>query len=149
MASVAKVPYILRPPKPVHHKGGRSSNNNLKFLCGQFLVHRNTGLVPSDICSAVNAVACRCPRTPKRSSSTIICSAANKPSPEIRCSLSLSYYYFFLNLNCGCYSTVDVVLKFMVCWHVHCSTVVMNMGHPNKALYMKDNLGGGGVTFIL
>ncbi|XP_062148717.1 protein LOW PSII ACCUMULATION 1, chloroplastic isoform X2 [Alnus glutinosa] len=74
MASVANVPCILRPPKPLHHKV--SSNNNFKFLCRQFIVHRNTGLVPSD------TVACRCPRSPKRSSSTIICSAANKPSPS-------------------------------------------------------------------
>jgi hypothetical protein len=121
MASVANVPCILRPPKPLHHKV--SSNNNFKFLCRQFIVHRNTGLVPYD------TVACRCPRSPKRSSSTIICSAANKPSPspEIRCSLSL-ILLFFLNLNCGCHSTVDVVLKFMISWHVHCFTVVSEYG---------------------
>ncbi|GMY06168.1 protein LOW PSII ACCUMULATION 1, chloroplastic [Fagus crenata] len=77
MASVANVPYILGLPTP-HHKPHNNNNNNnkFKFLCRQFLLHRNIWWGSS------NTVTYLSQRTPKRISSTITCFAANKPSPS-------------------------------------------------------------------
>jgi hypothetical protein len=112
MASVANVPYILGLPNP-HHK--THNNNKFKFLCRQFLLHRNIWWGSS------NTVTYLSQRTPKRNSSTIIFFAANKPSPstEIRFSLFLSYIYiyiyiyifFLLNLNCGISSVFAILYE--------------------------------------
>lgn len=96
MASVANVPYILGPPHlPLHNNG---DNNNVQFLCRHFLVHRNTGCVPSNFTVATSRSA----RSGKRSSSPVICSAANKPSSssEIRFSLSVSSFSYCLYFFC-------------------------------------------------
>jgi hypothetical protein len=107
MASVANVPYILGLSNP-HHK--THNNNKFKFLCRQFLLHRNIWWGSS------NNVTYLSQRTPKRNSSTIICFAANKPSPstEIRFSLFLSYiflFFFLLNLNCGISSVFAILYE--------------------------------------
>ncbi|KAG6719214.1 hypothetical protein I3842_04G190900 [Carya illinoinensis] len=81
MASVANGPYVLRPPNYPHQSKGGSNNNDkiFRFLCWPSHVLRNTGWVHSNNFVAASSLS---PRPPKRGSSTITRSTANKSSPS-------------------------------------------------------------------